>query len=202
MTGSTSRGDFENTGSCGPSDSREIVYEIDVHDRQRFTFAVEAKFDTVLYVRKDACADPTAEVDCNDDAPDRTHSRVEHVLDPGKYFLFVDGYGHESGAFKLTVTATPVLALSDVCQHAPWLAQGPPQGGAPRRTPTTPRPRAATARTARSRRGRWSCQRVRGCVSWSTPTTWRPSSTSATPAPIHGARSRAASRARRPATPP
>ncbi|MGH7434191.1 MAG: hypothetical protein ACRENE_00785, partial [Polyangiaceae bacterium] len=129
VTGTTARGDFENTGSCGPSDSRELVYEIDVHDRQRFTFGVEAKFDTVLYLRKDACADPTAEIDCNDDAPDRTHSRVEHVLDPGKYFVFVDGYGHESGAFKLTVSATPVLALSDVCQRAPWLALGPPQGG-------------------------------------------------------------------------
>src|SRR5581483_6030684 len=31
VTGSTSRGDSEYAGSCGPSDSREIVYEIDVH---------------------------------------------------------------------------------------------------------------------------------------------------------------------------
>jgi hypothetical protein len=129
VMGSTARGDFENTGSCGPSDSREMVYELDVHERQQVTFSVEAKFDSVLYVRKDSCADPTSEVDCNDDSPDRTHSRVEHVLDPGKYFVFVDGYGHEAGAFKLTVTASQVLSLSEVCQRAPWLAQGPSQSG-------------------------------------------------------------------------
>jgi hypothetical protein len=129
VTGSTAHGDFENTGSCGPSDSRELVYELDVHDREHVTVSVEAKFDTVLYIRKDACADASAEVACNDDDADRMHSRVEHVLDPGKYYVFVDGYGHESGAFKLTVAATPVLALSDVCQRAPALVQGPPQNG-------------------------------------------------------------------------
>lgn len=129
VTGSTAHGDFENTGSCGPSDSRELVYELDVHERERVTLSVEAKFDTVLYVRKDTCGDPATEVDCNDDAPDRNHSRVEHVLDPGKYFVFVDGYGHESGAFKLTVSVAKVLALADECQGAPRLTTGPAQAG-------------------------------------------------------------------------
>jgi hypothetical protein len=129
VSGSTAHGDYENTGSCGPSDSRELVYELEVRQRERVSLAVEAKFDTVLYLRKDSCADAAAEIDCNDDAPDRTHSRIERVLEPGKYYVFVDGYGHEMGAFKLTVTAEAVLALADVCRRAPLLVAGTAQSG-------------------------------------------------------------------------
>jgi hypothetical protein len=123
-SGSTTHGEHENAGSCGPSDSRELVYELDVARRQRVTLEVEARFDSVLYLRKDDCADANAEVDCNDDGPDRTHSRIERVVEPGKYFVFVDGYGQESGTFKLTVTTSDVLALTDLCQKAPALAVG------------------------------------------------------------------------------
>lgn len=124
VSGSTTRGEHENTGSCGPSDSRELVYELDVTERQRVTLDVEARFDSVLYVRKDDCADPNGEVDCNDDAPDRTRSHLDRVLDPGKYFIFVDGYGHETGTFTLTLSQTAVLALADVCRGAPVLGAG------------------------------------------------------------------------------
>jgi hypothetical protein len=124
VTGSTTHGEHENAGSCGPSDSRELVYELDVAQRERVTIDVEAKFDSVLYVRKDDCNDATAEVACNDDAGDRSRSHVEHVLDPGKYFVFVDGYGHDAGSFKMTVEASEVVSLSDACRRAPLLADG------------------------------------------------------------------------------
>ncbi|HEX3772075.1 MAG TPA: hypothetical protein VHV30_14465 [Polyangiaceae bacterium] len=124
VSGSTTHGEHENAGSCGPSDSRELVYELDVTRRQRITLEVEARFDSVLYLRKDDCTDANAEVDCNDDGPDRTHSRVERVVDPGKYYVFVDGYGQESGSFKLTATTSDVLALTDLCQKAPALGVG------------------------------------------------------------------------------
>ncbi len=127
FTGTTAHGERENAGSCGPSESRELVYELDVRERQRVVVDVEARFDSVLYIRKDDCADPDAEVACNDDAQDRAHSRVESVLDPGKYFVFVDGYGHDAGAFKMTVTASDVLALADVCRRAPVLVAGATQ---------------------------------------------------------------------------
>jgi hypothetical protein len=123
-SGSTTRGEHDNAGSCSPSDSRELVYELDVPRRERVTIEVEAKFDSVLYVRKDDCADPSAEVDCNDDGPDRTHSRIERVLEPGKYFVFVDGYGQESGTFKMTVGTSEVLALAELCQKVPSLVAG------------------------------------------------------------------------------
>jgi hypothetical protein len=129
VTGSTTHGDHENAGSCGPSDSRELVYEFDVAQRERVSIDVEARFDSVLYVRKDDCTDATTEIACNDDSGDRSHSRVEHVLEPGKYFVFVDGYGHEAGSFKMTVEATEVVALSDSCRRAPLLADGVAQTG-------------------------------------------------------------------------
>ncbi|MGD0674761.1 MAG: hypothetical protein ABSC94_05045 [Polyangiaceae bacterium] len=124
VSGSTTHGEHENAGSCGPSDSRELVYELDVIQRERVTIEVEARFDSVLYVRKDDCSEAGAEVECNDDGPDRTHSRIERVLDPGKYFVFVDGYGHEAGSFKMTVTAAEVLALTDTCRRASPLLDG------------------------------------------------------------------------------
>jgi hypothetical protein len=129
VSGSTKHGERENSGSCSPSDSRELVYELDVAERQRVTVEVEARFDSVLYIRKDECSDANAEVDCNDDAGDRTRSRVERVLDPGRYFVFVDGYSDESGPFKMTVTVAGVLALADVCRHAAPLASGATQAG-------------------------------------------------------------------------
>jgi hypothetical protein len=124
VSGSTRHGEHENTGSCSPSDSRELVYELNVTARQRVAIEVEAHFDSVLYIRKDECNDANAEVDCNDDSPDRTHSRIERVLDPGRYFVFVDGYGDDSGPFKMTVTSADVLALVDVCRRATVLASG------------------------------------------------------------------------------
>jgi hypothetical protein len=129
VSGSTTRGDHENSGSCGPSDSRELVYELPVTQRQRVIIEVEASFDSVLYLRKDDCGDADKEVECNDDAPDRTHSRIDRVLDPGTYFVFIDGYGHETGSFKMTVSVSDVLALADICRRAPFLADGTPQGG-------------------------------------------------------------------------
>ncbi|MCL2451040.1 MAG: hypothetical protein FWD17_19010, partial [Polyangiaceae bacterium] len=124
VTGSTTHGEHENAGSCGPSDSRELVFELDVAQRERVLIDVEARFDSVLYVRKEDCTDATAEVACNDDSGDRTRSRVEKVLEPGKYFVFVDGYGHEAGWFKMTVESTEVVALGDACRRAPFLADG------------------------------------------------------------------------------
>lgn len=129
VTGSTTRGRQEYAGSCSPSDSRELVYELDVAHRERVSIEVEAHFDSVLYIRKDDCNDNGAEIDCNDDAPDRTRSRIERVLEPGKYFIFVDGYGHEAGAFKMTVTATDVVALSDLCNGAASLLDGASRSG-------------------------------------------------------------------------
>jgi hypothetical protein len=129
VTGSTTHGERENAGSCDQNDSRELVYKLEVVQRERVKVEVDAQFDSVLYIRKDDCTDPNAEVDCNDDAPDRTHSRIERVLEPGTYFVFVDGYARDAGSFKMTVTTIDVPALTELCQRAPLLALGSPTTG-------------------------------------------------------------------------
>ncbi|HEX8790161.1 MAG TPA: hypothetical protein VF765_04365 [Polyangiaceae bacterium] len=131
VSGTTAHGEDQYTGSCERSDAREIVYELDVAQRERVVLDVEARFDSVLYIRKDTCGDPDAEVECNDDAPNggRNRSRIERVLDPGKYFVFVDGYNQETGNYKLTLTTSEVLSLGQVCQKAQLLAVGAPAAG-------------------------------------------------------------------------
>lgn len=124
VAGSTTRGESNAAGSCGPSDSNEIVYALTTTGRTRATFDVEATFDSVLYVRKDDCADANAEIECNDDSSDRKHSHIDTVLEPGKYFVFVDGYGHEAGDFKLTVALAEAQALIDRCHRAASLVDG------------------------------------------------------------------------------
>jgi hypothetical protein len=126
VSGSTAHGESEHSGSCDKSSAREMVYVLEVPQRQRVTIEVDARFDAVLYVRKDDCAEDNAEVECNDDAPNggRHKSRIERVLEPGRYFVFVDGYNQESGGYKLTVATTDVLALSDACRRAPRLLAG------------------------------------------------------------------------------
>lgn len=131
ISGSTTHGEDGNTGSCERSDARELVYELDVTERQRVVLDVEAHFDSVLYIRKENCADTDAEVECNDDAPGagRNHSRIERVLEPGKYFVFVDGYNQEAGPFKLTLSTADVISLSDACRSARPLLADVPQAG-------------------------------------------------------------------------
>jgi hypothetical protein len=129
VSGSTAHGLADNAGSCGGSAAQELVYELDVPARERVAIEVEAQFDSVLYLRKDDCRSAENEVACNDDGPDRAHSKIEKVLDPGKYFVFVDGYGEEAGAFKMTVNEKEVLSFSNVCRQAPVLASGTPQRG-------------------------------------------------------------------------
>ncbi len=131
VSGTTRTGESVNSGSCDHSDAREIVYLLEVPRRQRVVLDVDARFDSVLYLRKDDCADETAEIECNDDSPTggRNKSHIERVLEPGKYFIFVDGYNQESGGYKLTVSVSDVVALSDACRRAPLLGLGAPVTG-------------------------------------------------------------------------
>ena len=146
----------------------------------------------------------TAEVDCNDDAPGagRNHSRIERVLEPGKYFVFVDGYAQEGGSFKMTITASDVLALLDVCRRAPLLSVG----GVVNDT-TSGREDDAQASCGDGAQGADmllgipSCPRGRAFASWSTRTRSTPSCTYAAPAPMKRANRPAAIPERSLATP-
>lgn len=121
--GDTESGRQMEDGSCGNTAANELVYRLDLPSRQRVTIDVRAQYDAVLYVRRGECADPDAEVACNDDAPGGgRRSRVDEVLEPGTYFVFVDGYGEEEGAFRMTVRMRPAPSSRSECETAPVLA--------------------------------------------------------------------------------
>lgn len=129
--GSTAHGEALYEGSCGTSSAKEVVYRLDVPVRQRVAIEVEPRFDAVLYLRKD-CTDPGSEVACNDDVQGRASprssptrpSKVDEVLDPGTYYVFVDGYEDAEGAFKITVSAREVPTLAEACRRALPLVPG------------------------------------------------------------------------------
>ena len=130
VTGSTARGESDQEGSCASSGSRELVYKLDLTSRQRVTIEVDPRFDAVLYVRRGECTDSESEVACNDDIGHQRKSRVDEVLDAGSYFVFVDGYANESGAFHMQVSLSDAPTLAEVCQKARSIMSGlPAQGG-------------------------------------------------------------------------
>jgi hypothetical protein len=124
--GNTRRGEAEQTGGCGNSEAKELVYKLDVPRRQRVVVEVEPNnFDSVLYVRKDDCGEKDAEVACNDDATTGTKrntssrgSRIDEVFDAGTYWVIVDGYNNESGAFRMNVQVADVPSLAEACGQA------------------------------------------------------------------------------------
>ncbi len=128
--GNTSRGESLNESSCATSSAREIVYRIDVATRQRATIDVDPHFDSVLYVRKDDCADSEAEVACNDDVGHERRSHVDEVLEPGTYFVIVDGLANEVGPYRLKVALEDVPTLAEVCRSARPLSPGIAVNGA------------------------------------------------------------------------
>jgi V8-like Glu-specific endopeptidase len=88
----------------------------------RFSLAVRSQlvieatgFDTVLHLRSDDCLSQDAEAACNDDSnpPGSYGSRLDVVLDPGEWFLFVDAYDDTIGVAALSWTLTPLC--SDSC---------------------------------------------------------------------------------------
>ena len=120
--GNTGEGSNDSEGTCATTgEGAERVYRLDIAQRQRVTIEVSADFDAVLYVRKGTCDDDGNEVACNDDSGPKL-SRVETVLEPGMYFVFVDGNGEESGSFRLHATTHDAPSLAEVCRNARPLA--------------------------------------------------------------------------------
>lgn len=95
-------------GTCGDGTRNpEGIYQIRIRERSRVRITVEAEYDCVLYVRR-SCVDSSSEVGCNDDAGEANRSELDLDLEPGTYFVFVDGYGqaNESGSFRITADVT------------------------------------------------------------------------------------------------
>jgi hypothetical protein len=125
ISGTTLDAPNDYEGSCGNTMGPERIYRMDIASRQRVSIEVEARFDSVLYLRKDDCSDDEAEIACNDDVPGGANqSKINAVLDPGSYYVFVDGYGDAGGGYRLRVSAQAAPTVREICAAARPLVAG------------------------------------------------------------------------------
>lgn len=124
VRGDTQRGVNAMTGTCiGWGDAPERVYQLTLERRSHVSVTLDSGYDGAVYLLA-SCGDLRSEIACNDDAPHTRRSHIEATLDPGRYFVVVDGWGHEAGEFELLVQASELQELAQVCQSAPALVPG------------------------------------------------------------------------------
>ncbi|MCS6797839.1 MAG: hypothetical protein NZ898_04815 [Myxococcota bacterium] len=123
VTGSTATASNAMSGSCAEGSAPEQVYRLVVEQRAQLSAVLQSGYDGVLYLLR-TCGDARTEIVCNDDSPDTSRSEISATLDPGTYFLVVDGYASESGNYDLIVSFTDLQDLGAVCGDAPSLLVG------------------------------------------------------------------------------
>jgi hypothetical protein len=136
VSGNTANdGSNQMTGSClQGGEAPEIVYAITVERRAQLQVVMTSDFDGALYLLG-ACGDMRSEIACNDDAPNTSRSEIEAQVDPGTYFLVVDGYGAASGRYDVQATLTDLASLAQVCGQASALQPGQAVTGTTRGQP-------------------------------------------------------------------
>ena len=96
------------TAGCGSSAaSPDALFRIDLPVRRRVVATTEGSvFDTVLHMHQGTCTSGS-ELYCDDDGGDGFTSLLDRTLDPGTYFVAVDGWGTSSfGAYTFEVTVS------------------------------------------------------------------------------------------------
>ena len=82
----------------------ELAFAVRVAQATRMTAEmVQADYDTVLFVRA-VCDDAATELACDDDGGNGVQSLLNVNLQPGSYFLFVDGFGGGAGTGVLQIS--------------------------------------------------------------------------------------------------
>ena len=121
--GSTTAAPAARVPPCVDSDSPESVHRLDIPTRSQVRIDLRAGYDGVLSLST-GC-DPSAPViACNDDGDGMNHSRIDETLEPGTYFVFVDGWGGERGDYTLEAVVAPIASTEDICANAPMLPLG------------------------------------------------------------------------------
>ena len=99
---------------AGGAGAAEDVYRLVITEPTTVRLLLFSEFDAALYIR-DSCAADGVELSCNDDLVNRYHSALVTRLEPGTYFVFVDGFGREGvgdyGAYRLHVFSGPRARL-------------------------------------------------------------------------------------------
>ncbi|MEM9069551.1 MAG: hypothetical protein AAGE52_13645 [Myxococcota bacterium] len=123
ITGDTSGAQNRMQGPCAQGDAPERVYRLTLEQRAQVSVALQSAYDGALYLMSQ-CGDVGSMIDCNDDAGDTSHSRIDTTLEPGTYYLVVDGYGSAAGGYELIASAAPLRSIAAVCGDAQALTPG------------------------------------------------------------------------------
>lgn len=122
--GDTTDGDAVIAGSCiYGSTAPEHVYQFTVEQRSLVRAVLNSTFDGALYFEA-VCGDVRAELVCNDDSPSTSRSEISTTLDPGLYYVVVDGYGAAMGQYEVALSMTAMRSLGEVCGAATALTPG------------------------------------------------------------------------------
>jgi hypothetical protein len=82
----------------------QVVVAITINAAANVTFeTVNNQNDTLIHLRS-VCDDAATEIACNDDGGAGGASRISQLLQPGTYFLYVDGFGGRPVVTDLRVT--------------------------------------------------------------------------------------------------
>lgn len=121
------RDDF--SGSCGGQGGADVVRRLTVATRSRLRVNVgAAQFNGEIYLRRGSCDTDPTEVVCRSfslSRGSRPELVVETVVEPGEYFLVLDGADVENfGSVALNVEVMDLAAAARVCSEAPLLTPG------------------------------------------------------------------------------
>ena len=116
--GETSSQGGSQVGTCGFGSASEVVYRLDLpHPVNLTADTVGSTFNTVLYARTECgaltqcaeddeeCTPISTELACSQDAAGAVTSAVSLSEVSGPLYLFVDGFGAQSGTYQLQVNA-------------------------------------------------------------------------------------------------
>ncbi len=123
VTGDTTGAPSRMQGPCADGNAPERVYRLTITERSQVLIALRSTYDGALYLLRE-CGQIDSMVDCNDDAGDTSQSRLYKTLDPGTYFLVVDGFGSDAGGYELEVSLSPLRSIAQVCADATALTVG------------------------------------------------------------------------------
>ena len=116
--------DYDEVCPYTDSTAPDVVYSVDVLTESWLSVdLLGSEYDTKTYIY---ASDGTTVVACNDDYYSDYTSAIPYAhVDPGTYYIVIDGYGTDSGAYALAVDAI------DVSTCTPYDCTGVPDEGEP-----------------------------------------------------------------------
>ncbi len=124
VTSSTGGLSHELQGPCIQGKAPEAIFKVQIEQPTSFVAELETVFDSGLYML-DRCDREAEVLACSDDFEMRSgSSRIQVSLDPGVYYLVVDGFGEMSGEYTLKSSVIARMSPDAMCSGAPALEPG------------------------------------------------------------------------------